>query len=500
MEVLRDLASLAGVELRRAAAHPGGAQGPPARPSPNAIACSARWSWRLPSSRSSTPARPAPPRAPTSRGVGSGTRSEPVSASATRRAAGMGCRRTSRRSRSRSSVDGAAGSGGRQRARTLRLLPRPRDAAGARPTEARDRVRRTPARSRRQGPQVRQLARTRPSIHKKEQLYGLHAALDPIRRSGTAIVVEGNFDVLALHEAGIDNAVAPMGTALTNEQVATLGKLARTVTVVFDGDTAGQRASAKAIPLFVDEDVDGRIARLPTGIDPDDFVRRSEDGPAAFRRLVDGARPMVDQFIDDLASGRQRCPTGWRRSNRSRPLLVRVRNRPRVSSTSGGWPASSRCSRLRFDAPCKRPALPNGPERLSPAGRLSRPRRRRRPASPPAAPSAPGPARSWRPWPSWSRNPELLRLPEAARAGDLLLHPVVAAAPSRRHRAGPSDGRARRAELAGCRGADRPDCRFGGRERDDDGRRSGRRGRSRRPCVASSPSGLSCRAWRPRSI
>ncbi|HXU61390.1 MAG TPA: DNA primase, partial [Polyangia bacterium] len=143
-----------------------------------------------------------------------------------------------------------------------------------------------------------------PLFHKKEQLYGLHAAMDAIRKSGRAVVVEGNFDVLALHQAGIEEAVAPMGTALTVEQIAGLGKLARSITVVFDGDTAGQRAAQKAVPLFVEADVDGRVARLPTGVDPDDFVRDKAGGGAdAFRRLVEGARPMLDQFIQDSAKG-----------------------------------------------------------------------------------------------------------------------------------------------------------------------------------------------------
>src|SRR6266496_3455121 len=142
-----------------------------------------------------------------------------------------------------------------------------------------------------------------PLFHKKESLYGLHAALDAIRRSGTAIVVEGNFDVLALHQAGIEEAVAPMGTALTEEQISVLGRLAKTIIVVFDGDTAGQRAAAKAIPLFVDAGIlGGRIARLPAGVDPDDFVRQPDQGAEAFRRLVEGARPMLDQFIQDAAS------------------------------------------------------------------------------------------------------------------------------------------------------------------------------------------------------
>src|SRR5439155_24887588 len=121
---------------------------------------------------------------------------------------------------------------------------------------------------------------------RKGSLYGLKARLHAIRRSGVAIVVEGNFDLLSLHEAGIEEAVAPMGTALTPEQIAILGRLARTVVVVFDGDAAGQRAASKVIPLFTEADVDGRLARLPAGVDPDDFVR--SNGAEAFRRLVRG--------------------------------------------------------------------------------------------------------------------------------------------------------------------------------------------------------------------
>lgn len=138
-----------------------------------------------------------------------------------------------------------------------------------------------------------------PLFHKKENLYGLHAALDVLRRGGLAVVVEGNFDVLSLHQAGIAEAVAPMGTALTDEQVALLGRLARRVVVVFDGDEAGERAARKTVSLFVEAEVDGRVARLPSGLDPDDFVRA--EGGDAFRRLVDNAAPVVERFIDDLA-------------------------------------------------------------------------------------------------------------------------------------------------------------------------------------------------------
>ena len=173
-----------------------------------------------------------------------------------------------------------------------------------------------------------------PLFHKKEQLYGLHAALEAIRKSGIAVVVEGNFDVLALHEAGIEEAVAPMGTALTVEQVAALGRLAKTVTVVFDGDAAGQRAAQKAVPLFVDADVDGRVARLPAGFDPDDFVRRSDDGAATFRRMVEGARPMLDQFIQD--SVEESSIEGKMATLETvAELLVRVRNQTKRELYAG---------------------------------------------------------------------------------------------------------------------------------------------------------------------
>lgn len=142
-----------------------------------------------------------------------------------------------------------------------------------------------------------------PLFHKKEQLYGLHAALEGMRKTETAVLVEGNFDVMSLHDAGITNAVAPMGTALTAEQVQIVGRVARKVVVVFDGDTAGERAARRALPLFLEADVDGRVARMPVGIDPDDFIRSQgkEVGAKAFARLVDNARPMVEQFIDTVA-------------------------------------------------------------------------------------------------------------------------------------------------------------------------------------------------------
>ena len=272
-----------------------------------------------------------------------------------------------------------------------------------------------------------------PLFHKKESLYGVHAALDAIRRSGTAIVVEGNFDVLALHEAGIEEAVAPMGTALTVEQIAELGRLAsKTVTVVFDGDAAGRRAGQKAIPLFVDADVDGRIARLPAGVDPDDFVRgkfgnvaltADVGGPEAFRRLVEGARPMLDQFIQDAAE-ESSIPGKIATLERVAELLVRVKNQTkrelyaaqlatvlgmtREQVTRTLREAAARANRAIHAPP---QAAPQTPEAAPPSTL--------------ATPAAPLPPEELHLVVLLARCPELLRTPEAARAGDLLLHPTL---------------------------------------------------------------------------
>jgi DNA primase len=169
-----------------------------------------------------------------------------------------------------------------------------------------------------------------PLFHKKENLYGLHAAVDAIRRGGTAVVVEGNFDVLSLHEAGICEAVAPMGTALTVEQVTLLGRMSKRIVVVFDGDSAGQRAAEKAVPVaveaglfFAEADADGRVAEMPAGQDPDDFVRKQ--GAEAFRALVAQARPMLDHLIQ-RASDDATIPGKANTAKRVAEVLAKVRN------------------------------------------------------------------------------------------------------------------------------------------------------------------------------
>jgi DNA primase len=255
-----------------------------------------------------------------------------------------------------------------------------------------------------------------PLFHKKEQLYGLHAALDAIRKTGVAVLVEGNFDVMSLHEAGIEEAVAPMGTALTIEQITLLGKLAKTVVVVFDGDTAGQRAAQKVIPMFVEADVDGRLARMPPGIDPDDFVRKN--GGEAFRRLIAGARPMLDQFIQDAAA-EPSIPGKMSTLEAVAELLVKVRNQ-----TTRELYAQQLAGVLGLSPPQVTRALREAAAKLQrpSAANASRPAE-----AAPAAPLAPAvlPNEELSVIVLLATYPRLLGTPHATRAGDLLMHPAL---------------------------------------------------------------------------
>ncbi|MCK9543404.1 MAG: DNA primase [Novosphingobium sp.] len=134
-----------------------------------------------------------------------------------------------------------------------------------------------------------------PLFDKGRTLYNLHRAGPASRQSGRLIVVEGYMDVIALAAAGISDAVAPLGTALTERQIEMLWRLVEAPVLCFDGDAAGQRAAmravSRALPLLRPAHT-LRIVRLPAGLDPDDLVKR--EGPAAMERLLTDAAPLVD--------------------------------------------------------------------------------------------------------------------------------------------------------------------------------------------------------------
>jgi DNA primase len=116
------------------------------------------------------------------------------------------------------------------------------------------------------------------------------------------IVVEGYLDVIAVAQAGIGEVVAPLGTALTIDQLRVLKRFAETVIACFDGDDAGRRAAAKSFPVFVEAGLWGRGVFLPAGDDPDTFVR--QQGAEALVEQVEKAEPLVDAYVASLTGTR----------------------------------------------------------------------------------------------------------------------------------------------------------------------------------------------------
>ncbi|MEE4205302.1 MAG: DNA primase, partial [Erythrobacter sp.] len=136
-----------------------------------------------------------------------------------------------------------------------------------------------------------------PLFDKGRTLFNLHRAAPAARQAERLIVVEGYMDVVALAQAGFAEAVAPMGTALTEQQLELLWRQVERPVLCFDGDAAGQRAAARAIeralPLLR-PDRSLAFATMPAGLDPDDLLRHR--GPSAFADIVANARGLLDML------------------------------------------------------------------------------------------------------------------------------------------------------------------------------------------------------------
>ncbi|MDX5365010.1 MAG: DNA primase [Alphaproteobacteria bacterium] len=144
-----------------------------------------------------------------------------------------------------------------------------------------------------------------PLFHKGRQLYNLHRARKPAHDEGTVIAVEGYMDVVGLAQGGIHHAVAPLGTALTEDQIGLLWRMAPEPILCFDGDKAGLRAAYRAVERVLPMLKPGhslRFALLPEGKDPDDLVR--EEGGEAMREILAKARPLSDMLWEkEISSG-----------------------------------------------------------------------------------------------------------------------------------------------------------------------------------------------------
>ena len=160
-----------------------------------------------------------------------------------------------------------------------------------------------------------------PIFTKGHLLYGLDRARKPIRAADQAVIVEGYLDVIALHQAGYENVVSPMGTALTEEQLRLLKKFTRKIVLALDPDTAGQKAVLRGLEaarsamdregelgfdargLLRNEarlQADLRVASMPDDLDPDEIVARNRE---EWKILIENAKPIVTHVMETLAAG-----------------------------------------------------------------------------------------------------------------------------------------------------------------------------------------------------
>lgn len=140
-----------------------------------------------------------------------------------------------------------------------------------------------------------------PLFHKGRSLYALERAREAASRSDTLMIVEGYFDVIALHQAGIRNVAATLGTALTPDHVRTIRRFVTKLVLLFDPDQAGVRAALRTLDLFVDSGIGVRVVSLPDGDDPDTFVRKQ--GAAAFSHLQERAPSLLDFAVEHSLKG-----------------------------------------------------------------------------------------------------------------------------------------------------------------------------------------------------
>jgi DNA primase len=200
---------------------------------------------------------------------------------------------------------------------------------------------------------------------KRRNLFGLNLARDGVRNGGTLIVVEGYMDVIATAQAGFTAAVAPLGTALTNEQLEELWRVSPSPVLCFDGDAAGIRAASRAmelaLPMLTPERT-LKFATIPTGEDPDSLVRKG--GAPAFQAVLDAARSPSDALYDIVRAEVGDATPEQRASLRSRLI--------EASARIGDKSLSSEYRRVlldRFFASRQRPASSFGGQNAGSAAR-----------------------------------------------------------------------------------------------------------------------------------
>lgn len=148
-----------------------------------------------------------------------------------------------------------------------------------------------------------------PLFTKGRVLYGLDKSKRALIDAKTAIVCEGQLDLISAFESGVQNVIAPQGTAFTPDQARVLQRFVENVVLCFDSDRAGQEAVTRSLPALLGCGLEVKVARLPEGEDPDSLIRGN--GPDAFRAVIDGSRNFFDHALELLsAKGLLNDPTG----------------------------------------------------------------------------------------------------------------------------------------------------------------------------------------------
>ena len=140
-----------------------------------------------------------------------------------------------------------------------------------------------------------------PAFKKSNNLFALNKAKNS--KSDKLILCEGYMDVIAIHQAGFDYAIATLGTALTVEQARIIRRYTNNVVICYDADEAGQKATARAIDILRQENLNIRVLTVPDGKDPDEFIRKNgEDGHIMFKRLIEGTGTDIEYQLQKLRS------------------------------------------------------------------------------------------------------------------------------------------------------------------------------------------------------
>jgi DNA primase len=134
--------------------------------------------------------------------------------------------------------------------------------------------------------------------HKSNVLYGLYFAKKAIRDEDNCYLVEGYADVISVHQAGIENVVASSGTSLTVEQIRLIGRLTKNITILYDGDAAGIKASLRGLDMILEEGLNVKVVLFPDGHDPDSYVRNV--GTAAFKKYIADTRKDFILYKTDI--------------------------------------------------------------------------------------------------------------------------------------------------------------------------------------------------------